>query len=74
MYATSWCGYCRRAREFFAVHKIPYVEHDVERDKGASRQHRKLGGGGVPTIVVGGQVVRGFSEPRLTQLLGPWMK
>jgi len=73
MYATSWCPYCKKARAFFNKHGIAYVEYDVEHDGKAWRENRKLGGGGVPTIVVGDKVVSGFSEPRLIQLLGPWM-
>lgn len=73
MYATTWCPYCKKARAFFDKHGIAYVEYDVERDGKAWRENRKLGGGGVPTIVVGDQVVSGFSEARLSQLLGPWM-
>jgi len=73
MYATSWCPYCRKAREFFARHKIAYVEYDVEQDQDARQANRKLGGGVVPTIVVGDDVVRGYSPERLTQLLGPWI-
>jgi glutaredoxin len=74
MYATSWCPYCQRAREFFARHKIIYVEYDVERDEEASRAHRQLGARGVPLITVGDEVVSGFSEGQLRELLGPWMK
>jgi glutaredoxin len=74
MYATDWCPHCKRARTFFERHGIAYVEYDVERNGNAWRENKKLGGGGVPTIVVGDDVVRGFSEPRLTQLLGPWME
>jgi hypothetical protein len=36
--------------------------------------NRRLGGGGVPMIVVGDQVVSGFNAQRLTQLLEPWMR
>jgi hypothetical protein len=37
-------------------------------------ENRRLGGGGVPMIVVGDQLVSGFNEQRLTQLLEPWMR
>lgn len=30
LYATSWCGYCKATREFFADYGIRYVEHDIE--------------------------------------------
>jgi glutaredoxin len=73
LYATTWCPYCKQARKFFDRHGIAYVEYDVERSGKAWRENKRLGGGGVPTIVVGDQVVSGFSEARLTRLLGPWM-
>jgi len=74
MYATSWCGYCKKSREFFARHGIVYTEYDVERDEAAWRENKRLGGGGVPMIVVGDDVVAGFNPQRLTQLLEPWLQ
>ena len=74
MYATSWCPYCQRGREFFRRHGIVYTEYDVERDRDAYHENRRLGGGGVPMIVVGDQLVSGFNEQGLTQLLEPWMR
>jgi len=73
MYATTWCPYCKQARNFFDRHGIVYVEYDVERNGKAWRENKRLGGGGVPTIVVGDEVVSGFSEQQLAKLLGPWM-
>jgi glutaredoxin len=73
MYATAWCPYCKQARKFFDRHGIAYVEYDVERDGKAWRENKRLGGG-VPTIVVGNEVVSGFSQRELTELLGPWME
>ena len=73
MYTTTWCPYCKQARKFFDRHGIVYVEYDVERNGKAWRENKRLGGGGVPTIVVGDEVVSGFSERELTELLGPWM-
>jgi glutaredoxin len=73
MFATSWCPYCAKARRFFDKHAIRYVEHDVERDDGAGAAYRNLGGGGVPVILVGDEVVRGFDERRLRRLLAPWI-
>ena len=73
MYTTTWCPYCKQARKFFDRHGIVYVEHDIERNGDAWRENKRLGGGGVPTIVVGDEVVSGFSERELTKLLGPWL-
>lgn len=75
MYATTWCGYCTKARAFFARHGIGYVEIDVEHDARANHINKLLGGNGIPTILVGDdEWVHGFDEQALTRLLAPWMR
>lgn len=74
LYATSWCGYCKMARQFFAANGIRYTELDIEQSSAAYKEHRRLGGNGVPLVVVGDQVVKGWNEGDLRQLLGPWVK
>lgn len=74
LYATEWCGYCKMTRAFFAANGIRYTEHDIEKSSEALSRHRKLGGNGVPLIVVGDEVVRGYNEMALRQLLAPWFK
>ncbi len=74
LYATSWCGYCKMTREFFAAHGIRYTERDIEQSSTALQEHRKLGGNGVPLVVIGDEVVKGWNEQTLRQLLGPWMR
>ncbi len=74
LYATDWCGYCKASREFFRANGIRYVEHDIEKSSEALNTHKKLGGNGVPLIVVGDEVVHGYDEAQLRQLLRPWFK
>jgi glutaredoxin len=74
LYATSWCGYCKMTREFFAANGIRYTEEDIEQSSTALLQHKKLGGNGVPLIVVGDEVIKGWNEQSLRQLLGPWLR
>ena len=74
LYATSWCGYCKMTREFFAANGIRYTEQDIEQSSTALLQHKKLGGNGVPLIVVGDEVINGWNEQALRQLLGPWIR
>jgi glutaredoxin len=69
MYATSWCPYCAKARAYFSRRGIAYVEVDVEKSPDGRAEFRRLGGRGVPMIVVGGQRMNGYSEARLGQLL-----
>ncbi len=62
MYATSWCPYCAKARDYFAKKGISYVEHDIERSLATNAEFKRLGGRGVPLILVGGEKMSGFSE------------
>ncbi|NTV69090.1 MAG: glutaredoxin family protein [Azonexaceae bacterium] len=74
LYATSWCGYCKMTREFFAANGIRYTEQDIEQSSTALQQHKKLGGNGVPLIVVGDEVINGWNEQALRHFLGPWLR
>ena len=69
MYATSWCPYCAQAREYFGRSGIAYTEHDIEKSAGAKAEFRRLGGRGVPLILVGGEKMSGFSELGFESLL-----
>ncbi|HET7730624.1 MAG TPA: glutaredoxin family protein [Usitatibacter sp.] len=68
MYSTDWCGHCRRAREYFAAHRIAFTEVDVEKSDSGRKDYEALGGRGVPLIVVGDKVMRGFSPQRFEAL------
>jgi glutaredoxin len=73
-YSATWCGYCRAAREFFDRTGIAYTEHDIEKSTAGAEGYRKLGGGGIPLIMIGDEKIRGFSAAQLQQKLGPWIK
>jgi glutaredoxin len=68
MYGASWCGYCKQARRYFASHGVAYSEYDVEKDAAAEREFKRLGGHGVPLILVGDARLSGFSEGGFEQL------
>jgi glutaredoxin len=69
LYATRQCSHCRQAKAFFKKHKIPFTEWDVERNQRAWKEFQRLGGRGVPLILVGKQQFRGFDSQRLTKAL-----
>ncbi|MDH4172919.1 MAG: NrdH-redoxin [Betaproteobacteria bacterium] len=69
MYATSWCPYCAKARAYFARSGIAYVEHDIENSASANAEFKRLGGRGVPLIVVGREKLSGFSEQGFEDML-----
>lgn len=61
MYSTSWCGYCKKARLYFRANRIAFTELDIEKNHQAKRQYDRLGGRGVPLILVGERRMSGFS-------------
>lgn len=61
MYSTSWCGYCKKARRYFERNNIVFVEYDIERNRKAKVEYDRLGGRGVPVILVGTRRMNGFS-------------
>jgi glutaredoxin len=63
LYGTSWCPYCRKAKEFFKSRGIDFVDYDIEQDKEAAIRKKELDPqGGVPFAIINGRSVHGFSE------------
>lgn len=70
VYVTEWCPYCRAAREYLDARDVPYTAIDIEASEEAHAAYRDAGGtGGIPLIVVGQTVMRGYSEPALADAL-----
>jgi glutaredoxin-like YruB-family protein len=70
IYSTPTCHFCHMAKEFFDAHKIRYTDHNVATDLAKRREMvEKSGQMGVPVITVGDDLVVGFDESRLKELL-----
>jgi glutaredoxin len=69
MYATDWCPYCKQARQYFARQGIAYREVDIEKSPAGRAEYNRLGGRGVPLIMVGAQRMQGYREESLARLL-----
>jgi mycoredoxin len=69
LYATDWCGYCRRTRDFFKEHNIAYVEYDIEKSAEGKAQYDQLRGSGIPLVVIRGEVLRGYDPTTMKELL-----
>lgn len=74
LYATEWCGYCAATRQLFEANGIAYTELDIEKTSAGYEGHKKLNGNGVPLIVIGDKVIRGYSEGEIRSSLQPWLK
>lgn len=70
IYSTPTCPYCVRAKEFFKEKKIDFVDYNVAEDQEmAKKMVEKTGQMGVPVIVIDEEVVIGFDQPRIEELL-----
>jgi len=59
------------AIEFFTANNIQFTDHDVATDPNAIKEVvEKSGQMGVPVIDVDGNIIVGFDEPKLRELLG----
>jgi glutaredoxin len=59
MYATDWCGYCKKLRGEFAANNVDYLEIDVEKSGEQQRISETMGVYGYPTTWVGYARVNG---------------
>ena len=76
LYALSTCGWCRKTKEILDTADVEYEFVDVDQCTGDERAEvtskvRELNPrGSFPTIQVDDQVVVGYDEDRLRELLG----
>ncbi|MDH3637473.1 MAG: DUF4124 domain-containing protein [Gammaproteobacteria bacterium] len=61
MYSAAWCAVCKKTKRYFEKNGILFVEYDIETSEQGKRDYRKLGGRGVPIILVGDKRLNGFS-------------
>lgn len=66
---TAWCGVCKKAKAWLAGKGIYFSEYDVETSDIGRQEYKRLGGKGVPIILVGKQRMNGFSSSRLEEML-----
>ncbi len=70
IYSTPTCSYCKAAKAFFKEHNVTYTEKDVAGDQAARAEMvEKSHQMGVPVIFVDSDMIVGFDEGHLKQLL-----
>ncbi|MFH0845962.1 MAG: glutaredoxin domain-containing protein [Patescibacteria group bacterium] len=71
MYSTPTCGYCNLAKDYFDQNQIEVEVFDVSVDDNKRRELiEKSGQLGVPVIDINGEIVVGFDQSRIAELLG----
>jgi len=70
IYTTPTCVYCKMTKDFFQKNNVQYTEHNVAADA-AKRDEMidKSSQMGVPVIDIDGEIIIGFDQKKLSQLL-----
>lgn len=70
VYTTQTCPWCHRAKEYLTQKGVPFTDYDVSRDREKAREMiKKSGQMAVPVIEVGGEIIVGFNQAKLDELL-----
>ncbi len=70
IYSTPVCHFCHAAKDFFKENNVAYTEHDVVTDIDKRKEMIDLTGQmHVPVIKIGEDIIIGFDEPKLRELL-----
>ena len=71
VYTTPTCHWCHTLKEFLKENNIEYMEIDVSKDQAAAREIiEKSGQMGVPVAEINGEIVVGFDQEKISELLG----
>ena len=70
IYSTPTCPFCVMAKNFFKKHNVSYAEKDVSSDQEAAQEMiKKSGQMGVPVIEIDKEIIIGFDEEKIAELL-----
>jgi len=70
IYSSPTCPHCHAAKEFLTKNKIKFTDKDVTANpEFAKEAQEKSKGTAVPVIEIDGQIVVGFDEGKISQLL-----
>lgn len=70
LFTTGDCEYGDRAREYFTSRGIPFTEYDAARDPVAVERMSRAGTTAIPSVIIGGKVVKGYSPAEYDAALG----
>ncbi len=70
IYSTPTCHFCHEAKDFFTAHNVKFTDYNVASDLPKRQEMiQKSGQMGVPVIYIGDQLVVGYDEEKLRELL-----
>jgi glutaredoxin len=70
LFASGYCEFSEMVRLHLESRGQKYTERDIDVDTAARDEMMKLGATGTPVTVIDGEVVIGFDEEAIDELLG----
>jgi glutaredoxin-like YruB-family protein len=71
IYSTPTCHFCHAAKDFFKKNNIEFTDYNVAEDTvKRTEMLERSGQMGVPVIFIESEMIIGFNEKRLKDLLG----
>lgn len=71
IYSTPTCHFCHMAKEWLTAKNIPFNDYNVAVDMVKRKEMVEMTGQlGVPVIKIGNDVMIGFNQEKIAQLLG----
>lgn len=69
LFSTQLCPHCKTAKAFLKENHIQFIEKDVNKDAQAQEEMARRNIRGVPTFIIGEDVVVGFDRAKILQLV-----
>ena len=70
IYSTPTWPFCKRAKEYLSQKGVSYVDYDVAADRDKAKEMiEKTKQMGVPVIIIDDEIVVGFNQAKLDELL-----
>lgn len=70
LYTAEWCQFCHKVVDFLKANNVEFEEKNVDDPANAKEATEKSGQGGIPVTDIDGQIVVGYNERKLRELLG----
>lgn len=68
VFTSKTCQYCPRAKSYLTEKGYPFIEKDIS-DPSVRQELMKMGARGVPTFLIGDDMVVGFDPDKIEQLI-----
>jgi len=70
VYSTPTCPYCKMVKEFLSSKSVEYQDIDVSVSQESLDEMISVSGQmGVPVVVIGDEVIRGFDKDKIESLI-----